>query len=169
MLFGHLAVSALEHRYLKVPLVPVMAATILPDAVDKVSHYVLGDNASGRMWGHTLVAALLSSLIILVLFGKHHALGWGLGYLSHLVCDVSGVVPWFAPFVTYEFPPSEDFLTTLWAALTRPLLILEVLLSAWALLALRTSLRPSTLKRILGIGRRETHRSSDAEARETRA
>ncbi len=61
MLFGHLAVAALQHRYTKSALVPVTAAAVFPDAVDKVAHYVLGYNATGRMWGHTLIAAGLTS------------------------------------------------------------------------------------------------------------
>ena len=141
MLFGHLAVSALEYRYAKAKFVPVMAAAIVPDAVDKVSHYVFGQNATGRMWGHTLLAAVLSSAVVLILFDRQSAASWALGYLSHLICDISGVVPWLAPFVTYQFPPAEDFLTTLWAAFTRPLLIVEVLLSIWAVLATRHELK----------------------------
>jgi hypothetical protein len=140
MLFGHLAVSALEYRYVKAEFVPVMAAAVVPDAVDKVSHYVFGQNATGRMWGHTLLAAVLSSVVVLVLFGRQSAASWALGYLSHLICDMAGVVPWLAPFVTYQFPPAEDFLYTLWTALTRPLIIVEMLLSIWAVLAMRHEL-----------------------------
>ncbi len=153
MLFGHLAVSALEHRYAKAALVPVVAAAMLPDAVDKVSHYVLGQNATGRMWGHTLIAAFLSSLVVLALFGKHNASSWILGYLSHLICDMGGVVPLLAPFVTYQFPPAEDFLTTLWAALSRPLIIAEILLSFWAVWSMRQEINAvySRVRRRYGV------------------
>ena len=34
MIIGHVAVSALAHRYLKADLIPVMAAAAIPDVVD---------------------------------------------------------------------------------------------------------------------------------------
>ncbi len=137
MIVGHLAISALEHRYVEAALVPVMAAAVFPDLVDKIAHYGFGQHASGRMWGHTLLGALLTSAVVLALFGRHNAASWALGYLSHLVCDIGGVVPWLAPFVTYEFPPAMDFMTTLWTGLTKPLLLVEIALCAWAAIALR--------------------------------
>jgi hypothetical protein len=137
MIFGHLAVSALEHRYVQVPFVPVMAAAVVPDIIDKIMHYGFGQHASGRMWGHTLVGVAVSSLVALALFGKRNAIGWIVGYISHLVCDSGGVVPWFAPLVQYEFPPAMDFITTLWTGLTKPTLILEFGIAIWAILALK--------------------------------
>lgn len=138
MLFGHLAVSALEHRYANVEFVPVMAAAVVPDVVDKVAHYVFGQAESGRLWGHTLLGVALSSTLILILFGRRSALSWCVGYLSHLICDVGAVVPWLYPFVTYEFPPAYDFETTFWMGITNyPRTLLELTLSLWALLALR--------------------------------
>lgn len=145
MLFGHLAVSTLEHRYLKAELVPVMAAAVLPDAIDKVAHYVIGGTTTGRLWGHTLIGAVASSVVVLLLFGKRNAASWALGYVSHLICDLGSVVPWFYPFAVYEFPPAEDFATTLWMGLAQPRIILEILLSVWAFLALRRRLKAATL------------------------
>lgn len=145
MLFGHLAVSALEHRYLKAEFVPVMAAAVLPDAVDKVAHYVLNETTTGRLWEHTLIGAAASSLLVLLLFGKRNAASWALGYLSHLICDMGSVVPWLYPLVSYEFPPAEDFVTTLWMGIAQPRIILEILLSVWALFALRHRLEPAML------------------------
>ena len=150
MIFGHLAVSALEHRYAKVPFVPVMAAAVIPDIVDKIAHYGFGQYASGRMWGHTLVGVVVSSLIALALFGKRNAIGWMVGYISHLVCDIGGVMPWFAPLVQYEFPPAMDFFTTLWTGLTKPTLIVEFGLAIWAIMALK----PTFTETIRPLGRR---------------
>lgn len=137
MLFGHLAVSALEHRYLKAEFAPVMVAAVFPDAVDKVAHYVMGQGEGGRMFGHTLIAALVTTLVVLAIWGRHSAASWALGYLSHLVCDAGYIVPWLYPFVSYALPPSEGFLVTLWASLTNvPRMLLEVGLSIWAVVAL---------------------------------
>lgn len=147
MLFGHLAISALEHRYAKAALVPVTAAAIFPDAVDKIAHYVFGQYATGRMWGHTLLAALLTSLVVLGLFGKHNAASWMLGYFSHLICDIEGVIPWLAPFVTYDFSPPRSFVMALWSALTRPLIIVEALLSIWAVIVIWQEFESRRLRR----------------------
>ncbi|MGC9348076.1 MAG: metal-dependent hydrolase [Anaerolineae bacterium] len=144
MIFGHLAVSALEHRYAKAEFIPVMAAAVLPDVVDKVSHYVLGQGEVGRLWGHTLIGVFASTLIVLLVWGKRWAASWALGYLSHLVCDIGGVVPLLHPFVAYEFPPSYDFRTTLGMGLSNyPRLALETALSTWAFAALRSCIRPT--------------------------
>jgi hypothetical protein len=146
MLFGHLAVAALEHRYARAALVPVTAAAVFPDAVDKVAHYILGHHATGRMYGHTLLAGLVTTLVVVALFGKHNAASWLLGYLSHLVCDVGGVIPWLAPFVAYEFPPQRTFAMAMWAALTRPLIFLEVVLLIWAAIVIHQELESGRLK-----------------------
>jgi hypothetical protein len=140
MIFGHLAVSALEYRYAKVEFVPVMAAAIFPDLIDKVAHYGFGLSRSGRLWGHTLLAAFLTTFLVLVLFGRRNAVSWGLGYMSHLICDMESLVPWFYPWVAYEFPEAEAFNVTLRMGLTRPSLILEFALLIWAAVALRPQL-----------------------------
>jgi hypothetical protein len=137
MLFGHLAVSALEHRYLKAEIAPVMAAAVFPDAVDKVLHYVIGRTDTGRLWGHSLLVAAVTTGLILSIWGRQNAASWALGYLSHLVCDIGSVVPWLYPFMSYDFPVSEGFVTTLWDSLAHvPRMILEVALTGWALAAL---------------------------------
>ncbi|MGC9467341.1 MAG: metal-dependent hydrolase [Anaerolineae bacterium] len=162
MVFGHLAVSALEHKYAKLAVVPVMAVAVFPDAVDKIAHYVLGKTESGRLWGHTLTVALLTSALCLVLFGKRNALSWLIGYLSHLICDIGSVVPWLYPFVVYEFPPPESFETTLWMSLARPRLLLELALSVWAVLALRRQIQTG-IRRLwerLSRGWEKAHRQS---------
>ncbi len=145
MLFGHLAVAALQHRYTKSALVPVTAAAVFPDAVDKVAHYVLGYNATGRMWGHTLIAAGLTSLVVLRLFGRHNAASWALGYLSHLLFDIEGTVPWLAPFVTYEFAPHRGFFEALWGNLTRPMIVVEIALAVWATIVIRQEIEAGRL------------------------
>lgn len=141
MLVGHLAVSALEHRYIGADLVPVMAAAVIPDVVDKVAHYILKSTESGRLWGHTLFVALASTALVWLVFGRSNAMSWALGYLSHLICDLGGVVPWLYPLVSYDFPPAETFQTTLWQGLTRPRILLELALVVWAYVALRIPIR----------------------------
>ena len=102
------------------------------------------------------MAALITSGVVLILWGKRAAASWALGYLSHLVCDVNNVVPWLYPLVTYEFPVSEGLWATLRASLTdTPRMLLEAGLSVWALVAQRAGLRALTRGLAPGIsGRR---------------
>ncbi len=125
MIIGHLAVSALEHRYVKAALVPVMASAVFPDLVDKIAHYGFGQHASAG-WG-THYGALLTSAVVLALFGRHNAASRALGYLSHLVCDIGGVVPWPAP-CHMSFRRRWTLHDRPWTGLTKPLLLVEIAL-----------------------------------------
>ena len=138
MLFGHLAVSALAHRYLKVEFAPVMAAAFAPDVVDKTLCQVLHVFDSGRMLGHTLLGLALTTVLVRVIWGREAALGWSVGYLAHLVADVGGDVPWLLPFVRYDLSPSAGLWEILLKKLNDPAsMALEVALTIWAVAALR--------------------------------
>jgi len=132
MLFGHIAVSALLYRYLKVELKPVIVGGIFPDLVDKTLCQILRLTPSGRMFAHTLLGWGLSTVGVGLLRGPRAAWSWSLGYLGHLVADSSGFVPWFYPFASYEFKPSSAHLfTTLRNMLLKPKW-LELTLLLWA-------------------------------------
>lgn len=138
MLFGHVAVSALAHRYLKVEFAPVMVAAVAPDVVDKTLCQVLHVFDSGRMLGHTLLGLAVSTLLVRVIWGRAAALGWSVGYLGHLVADLGGDVPWLFPFAPYDVEPSGG----LWEILLRKLrnpseMVFEAALTIWAVVALR--------------------------------
>jgi len=137
MIFGHVAVSALAYRYLKADFVPVMAAAVVPDVVDKVAHYVLDQGAGSRWMGHTLLGVVVSTALIHLLWGKRAAGSWALGYLLHLFGEFGGVVPYFYPFVQYEFPYDYGFAETLSLSFTNmPRMALEMGLCLWAGVAL---------------------------------
>ena len=106
MLFGHFAISALIHRYLRVDLPATVIGGIFPDIVDKTLCQGLHITPSGRMYGHTLLGLFTTTTAMLILFGRKKATAWGLGYLGHLLGDSGGFVPWFYPFTTYYFRPS---------------------------------------------------------------
>jgi hypothetical protein len=137
MLFGHLAVSILQHRYLKADLAPVVAGGIFPDVVDKTLCQVLHLTPSGRMFGHTLVGLILSTAVVGSVGGRQVARSWALGYLGHLLGDVAGFVPWLYPFARYDFPPSPPgLIEILRHALANPdSMRLDVALSVWAICA----------------------------------
>lgn len=138
MLFGHLAVSALAHRYLKADLAPVMVAAVAPDAVDKLLCQGLHIFDSGRMWGHTLIGLALTTVLVRVIWGREVAWGWAVGYLGHLVADIGGDVPWLYPVVQYDLDASPGLWEILLRKLTDPTgMVLELALTVWAVVALR--------------------------------
>jgi hypothetical protein len=146
MLFGHLAVSTLQHRYLKADLVPVVVAGIFPDVVDKTLCQILHLTSNGRTLGHTLVGLGLSTVVVRLIWGRRTAWSWALGCVGHLLGDSGGFVPWLYPFVRYDFPQhSPGLFEMLWRELRNPAAMgLELALSAWAVCALywpRTKIR----------------------------
>jgi membrane-bound metal-dependent hydrolase YbcI (DUF457 family) len=137
MLLGHLAVSILEHRYLKADLAPVVVGGVFPDVVDKTLCHVLRLRPHSRTFGHTLVGMVISTGIVGLIWGQRAARSWALGYLSHLLGDVQGFVPWLYPLVRYDFPPpSPGLLEIVLRALSNPVQMgLELGLAVWAMFA----------------------------------
>ncbi len=136
MLLGHLAASTLLHRCLNVDILPVTFGAIFPDVVDKTLCQVLHLTPSGRMYAHTLLSLMMTTSLVGWLKGPNLAWGWGVGYLSHLLCDIGGFVPWFYPFMPYDFKPNQSNLSDLFIRIfnaTRPL---ELLLIVAAILSL---------------------------------
>jgi hypothetical protein len=75
---------------------------ILPDLVDKPL-WVLGVFSDGRNIGHTLFTTFLVALAF-SLKKKVYGLVAVCAGMAHLLSDRSGLVPWFYPFKTYDFP-----------------------------------------------------------------
>ncbi len=137
MVFGHLAISVLQHRYLKTDLAPTVAGGVFPDAVDKTLCQVLRLTPSGRMAAHTFAGLAVSTAVVGLVWGRRTARSWALGYLGHLLGDADGFMPWLHPLVCYDFSPdSSGLLEILRQLLTDPARMrLELILSAWAICA----------------------------------
>jgi hypothetical protein len=132
MIIGHLGVAALQHRYLKADLAPVFIAGIAPDIVDKTLCQLLHFLPSGRMFGHTLLGLTVSSLIVSLIWGKRAGWSWAIGYLGHLLGDIGHTIPWFYPFMQYEFNSSPSLWETILRKLHSPLeLSFELFLCIW--------------------------------------
>jgi len=86
-----------------------MAGGLFPDALDKTLCQVLQVTRSGRMWGHTALGVIASTMLVGVLSGRRAARDWLLGYLGHLWADSEGPIPWWYPFKTYTFKQSAGF------------------------------------------------------------
>jgi len=113
---GHIAASYLAHRYLRADLPVALVAGIFPDVVDKGLYYLTHLTPNSRVPAHTLLAWVVSSLILLGLgwlFGHRATWGysWAVGYGLHLLCDsplAAGELPFLYPFRAYAFT-SPDF------------------------------------------------------------
>jgi hypothetical protein len=81
---------------------PVTFSFIVPDLVDKPL-WVLGVFTDGRYIGHTLPLAFLVALAF-TLKKRVYGLFAVCGGMAHLLSDRSGLVPWFYPLKTYDFP-----------------------------------------------------------------
>jgi LexA-binding, inner membrane-associated putative hydrolase len=139
MLIGHIGIALLQHRYLDAGFKPAIAGSLFPDALDKTLCQVLRLTPSGRMWGHTALSAVISTVAVRALTGKRTARDWFLGYLGHLLADSGGPIPWWYPFRTYTFDPSPDFAEIFRRfAENQTDAILEFALLALGLLALAT-------------------------------
>jgi len=87
-------------------LLVVLAASLLPDLVDKPLAWSFGVIPSGRMIAHSFVLAVPLVLFVLLLAHRQERLGYGLGfgwgYLLHLAADFSPVLVLGADY--YFFP-----------------------------------------------------------------
>ena len=134
MLLGHLAVPTILREYLDLKPIPLYVGSLFPDLVDKTMEEA-GWLPNGRNIAHTLFTLTVTTAWVEHLGGKASAVSWAIGYLAHLIGDVSGLVPWFYPFVAYEFKRSRPrpFLHKVKKAITHagPL---EWALIAWAVI-----------------------------------
>lgn len=97
---GHIGITAGVARVLRLNLLVAGACSLLPDVVDKP--LALMGVAPGRYAGHTLLFVFLVAAVF-GLKNWRYGLAAGLGVLLHLVEDLPGLVPWFWPFMSYDF------------------------------------------------------------------
>ena len=91
------------------PLI-LMLGCLFPDFIDKTLGMILF--SSGRAIGHTLMLAIISSMILLLFQSRKAGISFFLGDLSHLILDIPGI-PWLWPIYPGEFEPTENALTHL--------------------------------------------------------
>lgn len=116
---GHLGISLAAGWPLKLNLPVVAVTSLLPDLVDKPL-WVLG-MGSGRYVGHTLLFVFLVA-IVLSIRKRIYGLSALFGGMSHLFLDSQldqqSLVPWFYPFVSYDFPHRKFSWSGLYARLS---------------------------------------------------
>ena len=101
---GHVGIALAVAYVLRWNLIVVIFCALLPDLVDK-SLFVVGLGSS-RYVAHTLLFVVL---VAGAFFFRRRSYGLPalVGGLSHLLLDLNGFVPWFYPFVSYDFPERQ--------------------------------------------------------------
>ena len=99
---GHVAIAVFCHKLLRQDLVTVVAASVVPDIVDKGLAQVLRITPSGRYIMHSIPGCVLAALLVGLIGGKERGYAWALGHFAHLLGD-PGFIPWWFPFKQYEF------------------------------------------------------------------
>jgi hypothetical protein len=127
-------------RLLRPELAVAAFSFLLPDLVDKPL-WVLGVFSDGRNIGHTLLATFLVALAF-SLKKRVYGLVAVCGGMAHLLSDRSGLVPWFYPFKTYDFPNVDWHGVLTWRCLAETLLqgaVVAIVVSVAVLLILSLS------------------------------
>lgn len=78
-------------------------ASLFPDMVDKTVGYVFHAMPNGRHYAHNIFSLTGTTLLITLLWGRPTGYAWFMGYLGHLLADLSGLVPWLFPLKRYPF------------------------------------------------------------------
>ena len=104
---GHIALAILGHTVLDLDLPATLAATLLPDAVDKSLAQVAHITPGGRYAMHSLAGWATSVAIAWLLGGRKWGRAWAIGHFLHFLGDRGGI-PWWFPFKRYEFTPPPD-------------------------------------------------------------
>jgi hypothetical protein len=86
----------------------LIIGSLLPDLIDKPMVLIFMEN--GRGWGHSLLIMGIGFIVLHFIFhNKNIEVAFIFGFLSHLLLDIP-YVPWFYPFLQYNFDFGEDLL-----------------------------------------------------------
>jgi hypothetical protein len=102
---GHLGIPLPVAHLLKLNLAVTGLCALLPDLVDKPL-YLMSVTSCSRYAAHTIMFVLLVA-VAFSLEGRLLGLSALFGGMLHLVLDSGTFVPWFYPFVRYDFPESD--------------------------------------------------------------
>lgn len=101
--FGHLGITIFLGTLLRLPMLFLAIGALLPDIVDKV-FFELDFLPCGRSFAHNLFfGPLLAALVFLVTRRRNISLALLFGSYLHLIGDIRNFIPWFYPFVSYNF------------------------------------------------------------------
>ncbi len=102
--FGHIGFTAFFANLLSLNIIFAIIGSQIPDLIDKPLNMV-GILPNARNIGHTLFTAGLILLISYILTKKKtFSISLAFGSLMHLFEDIPYFIPWFYPFIKYNFP-----------------------------------------------------------------
>jgi len=100
---AHIGITLFFASFFSLSFFYVAIASLLPDIIDKPLA-IIGLAPCGRHIGHTLLVVLIiPSLTYLITRKKTISLSILFGCWMHLLLDSPGFIPWFYPFVPYDF------------------------------------------------------------------
>lgn len=100
---GHIGIALFLAVLFSIPAAFVVSGVLLPDIVDKL-FFTAGVLPCGRSFGHSLIFGPILGLATLAMTRNvKFALAIFFGAYLHLLGDVRNFIPWFYPFVEYEF------------------------------------------------------------------
>jgi membrane-bound metal-dependent hydrolase YbcI (DUF457 family) len=138
---GHLAAPYLVSRvWQRIDLKFALVAAVFPDLLDKPLAWVLHLTPHGRWLGHSLTGLAATTLIVWLIFHRRApwaALSWLTGYGLHLICDAGNFMPWFFPWVTYDWPRHTGFKWQYFPITTTAEILLSITAAVWLILAWR--------------------------------
>lgn len=105
---GHLSCGLAIRAHFRLNFRVVLAATFLPDLIDKLLDDLWHLVPYGRSVMHNIPVLLLISVAFAAAFrDRRIGYAWAAGHLAHLIADCS-FIPWWYPFVQYDWPASPD-------------------------------------------------------------
>jgi hypothetical protein len=100
---GHIGLALFFGTLISLSIIPLIIGAILPDFIDK-PFQLLGIFPSGRFIGHTLfMGIVVTGLSFLIFRKKYISISLLFGFLFHLLEDTLYFIPWFYPFINYDF------------------------------------------------------------------
>lgn len=129
-ILGHIGITAFLASVIGLPILIAAISSQIPDLIDKPL-FLIGIFPSGRYIGHTIFFVLLFGIITYIITKKKAiSVAVSFGMLMHLFEDLPYFVPWFYPFMNYDFPtgPFEfQYTLTLFALDLVGLILLYIL------------------------------------------
>ncbi len=154
--------SSLRHAYamlkstgvLKAELVVTGFCFLLPDLLDKPL-WLLGISC-GRFVGHTLLFVFLVAFVFFLRKRKYGLFAL-MGGMLHLLSDLGWFMPWFYPFVKYDFPQLEFKDAFTWYQVAGLFVQLALVVSAVSLVIMAVSLTRWHSSRRKKLGKPSAH------------
>ncbi|MBU0514446.1 MAG: metal-dependent hydrolase [Proteobacteria bacterium] len=146
LLPGHIAAPYLLSRVFRwIDFRFALAGAVFPDLLDKPLAWIFHLTPHGRWIGHSLTGLAATTLIVWLIFRRRAPLAvvsWLAGYGVHLILDAGNFMPWFFPWVSYEWPKYTGFRWQYFPITSTAEIILSIIAAVWLIISWRRHSRP---------------------------